>query len=119
VNRRRIAVAAALILLATSAVRAQPAPKAAGRVNGQIITMDEVIGRVKEVDGQRPVTAAAGPRAELQAMHAALDAIAESRLIAAEAAKLQTTPQQIVEAEIESNVAVPSPELVEQTYERN
>jgi predicted DsbA family dithiol-disulfide isomerase len=40
-------------------------------------------------------------------------------MIAAEAASQQVTPQQIVEAEIESNVALPSREEVTAYYERN
>ena len=55
----------------------------------------------------------------LEILHRALDAVAEERMIALEAARKKVTPQQIVNAEIDSNVVVPSDEEVAAVYEKN
>jgi predicted DsbA family dithiol-disulfide isomerase len=114
-NVRWASVLAVIVAAGTIATLAAQAAdsKPAATVNGETITEAQVL----EATG--PAASGSDARARLEAMHRALDSIVETKLIAAEAAKLGTTPQQIVEAEIESNVAIPSDDQVEQAYERN
>src|SRR6186997_2074653 len=97
--------------------------KTAGFVNGEPITDEQVVAAaaddLRNLDARQPRNERTLAYDRLAIMHKALDAVAEQKLLALEAAKLQTTPQQIVEAEITSNVAVPSDEDVVAAYERN
>ena len=100
-----------------------PAAKTAGLVNGEPITEDQVLAAaaadLQSLDARQPRNDRTLAHDRLAIMHKALDTVAEQKLLALEAAQLQTTPQQIVEAEITSNVAVPSDEEVAAAYERN
>jgi predicted DsbA family dithiol-disulfide isomerase len=107
----------ALVAVA-SAGAAQTPGTPAGLVNGEVVTEQE-LETVATLQLRQPSDAASTDRERLEIMHRALDAIAEEKLIAAEAARQQVTPQQIIEAEIESNVAVPSREEVAAFYEKN
>ena len=108
---------------AAQAPAASAAAKTAGLVNGEPITEDQVVAAaaadLQSLEARQPRNERTLAYDRLAIMHKALDAVAEQKLLALEAAKLQTTPQQIVEAEITSNVAVPSDEDVVATYERN
>jgi predicted DsbA family dithiol-disulfide isomerase/Skp family chaperone for outer membrane proteins len=109
------------ILALASISTAQTAPKTAGVLNGETITEDQVLKAAAaalqrlESSRSREVT----PRERLEILHRALDAIVEEKTIALEAARQQVTTQQIVTAEIDSNVVVPSDEEVAAFYERN
>ncbi|HVH29872.1 MAG TPA: DsbA family protein [Vicinamibacterales bacterium] len=108
-------LASALIVLASAGAAAQAPETPAGVVNGEVISYGQLFAT------QPPKSSGIGStdRGRLEAMHKALDAIAEEKMIAAEAAKQQVTPQQIIDAEIESNVAIPSREEVSAYYDRN
>jgi predicted DsbA family dithiol-disulfide isomerase len=101
----------------------QTAAKTVAFVNGEPITEDQVdaaaAADLRELESRQPRNERTLAHDRLAILHKALDAVAEQKLLALEAAKLQTTPQQIVEAEITSNVAVPSDEEVAAAYERN
>ena len=106
-------------LMGPAAAQAPASPaavKTAGLVNGESITEDQVVAAaaadLRSLDARQPRNDRTLAHDRLAIMHKALDAVAEQKLLALEAAKLQTTPQQIVEAEITSNVAVPSDEDV-------
>src|SRR5689334_12105242 len=97
----------------TSPVAAQTpgsaaAVKTAGLVNGEPITEDQVAAAaaadLRTLDARQPRNERTLAHDRLAIMHKALDTVAEQKLLALEAAQLQTTPQQIVEAEITSNV---------------
>jgi predicted DsbA family dithiol-disulfide isomerase len=119
-NLRAAAMIAALVFAGGSyAAAAQSGERQAGVVNGEIITEQQVRDAAAAVARRRTTAAPATEREALEAMHHALDAIAAEKMIAAEASKLQTTPQQILEAEVESNVETPSDAQVEAYYERN
>jgi predicted DsbA family dithiol-disulfide isomerase len=115
-------MAPALLAVATLAA-AQSTSPAAGFVNGEPITEDDLL-RAASTALQRlamdgPSNPAAAARARLEALHRALDVVAEERMLALEAASLGTTPERVLEAEVESNVAIPSREEVTAYYERN
>src|SRR5687767_11651940 len=100
----------AAILAVASVSAAQTEPKIAGMVNGEAISEDQVL-QAAAADLQRLAANGPGatvPRARLEILHRALDAIVEEKVIALEAARQQVSRQQIVHAEIESNVVVPT-----------
>jgi protein-disulfide isomerase len=113
-----------LVILASVPVTlsaAQTAPQTAGVVNGETITGEQVMmaaaADLQRLESSGPRDSTARPRLEI--LHRALDAIVEERMIALEAASQQVTPQQVIDAEIESNVAVPSAQEVAAFYEKN
>jgi len=113
-----------LLLGASPQTSAAGAPaKTVGLVNGEAITEDQVLAAasadLRELDARQPRNDRTLARDRLAIMHKALDSVAEEKMLALEAAKQQTTPQQIVEAEITSNVVIPSAEDVAAAYERN
>ena len=117
----RCATLMAAILAVASVSAAQTEPKIAGMVNGEAISEDQVL-KAAAADLQRLAANRPGdivPRARLEILHRALDAIVEEKVIALEAARQQVSAQQIVQAEIESNVVVPSDEEVAALYEKN
>jgi predicted DsbA family dithiol-disulfide isomerase len=114
----RFSPVAAALLATASLAGAQTSDTQAAVVGGEIITEAQVLAAVEARQPQGAAGALTG-RERLEAMHRALDAIAEEKLIAADALKQQVTPQQIIEAEIESNVAEPSREEVSAFYEKN
>jgi len=109
----------AMFVLAHAGAVAQVPETAVGVVNGELISQAQLLEAVAALRPPQPSGAPLTDRERLEAMHKALDAIAEEKMIAAEAASQQVTPRQIIEAEIESNVAVPSREEVTAYYERN
>jgi predicted DsbA family dithiol-disulfide isomerase len=100
-----------------------PAASTAALINGETITEDQLLSvaaaDLQQLASRPPSDERTMARNRLAIMHKALDTVAEEKLLALEAAKLQTTPQQIVQAEITSNVVVPSDEDVVAAYERN
>jgi predicted DsbA family dithiol-disulfide isomerase len=116
-----------LAILAAAAVSsAQTDPRAAGVVNGEVITEDQVLkaaaADLQKLESTRPrdgVSSATVPRDRLEILHRALDAIAEERMIALEAARQKVTAEQVINAEIDSNVVLPSDEEVAALYEKN
>jgi predicted DsbA family dithiol-disulfide isomerase len=113
----------AILVLAATVASAQPPAKTVGLVNGEAISEAQLLAAaaadLQRLDAAVPRNAPALPARRLAILHKTLDAIAEEKLVALEAAKLQTTPQQIIEAEITSNIVVPSDEEVAAAYERN
>jgi predicted DsbA family dithiol-disulfide isomerase/Skp family chaperone for outer membrane proteins len=120
VNSRCLSIVLAILAVA-SVSAAQTAPQTAGVVNGQAITGDQVLkaaaADLQRLESSRPDDST--QRERLQILHKALDAIVEDRMIALEAARQQVTSQQIIDAEIESNVVVPSDKEVAAFYEKN
>ena len=121
-----LVVGLAPLLLGASAPQtgAAGAPaKTIGLVNGDAITEDQVLAAaaadLRDLDARQPRNEGTLARDRLAIMHKALDSVAEEKMLALEAAKQQTTPQQIVEAEITSNVVTPSDEEVVAVYEKN
>lgn len=102
---------------------AQSVSKTLAVVNGETIT-EEQVNRVAAADltkleANRPATQAAYVRARLEIQWKALDSLIEDKLITAEAAKQKVTREHLLEAEVESNVGVPSNQEVEEFYELN
>ena len=92
-------------------------------VNGQTITQAE-LEKAAEADLKgletRKLQNDASLAQDKQAiLSKALDQIVEDKLIAAEAAKEKKTKEQLLEAEVESNVEVPSASDVEAFYDAN
>jgi predicted DsbA family dithiol-disulfide isomerase len=117
--KRHLGLLVPAVVIAATVAAAQSGGPPAGVVNGEVVTEAQLLEAIAELQSAQPPNARLTERQRLEAKHRALDVIAERRLIAAEAARQQVTPQQIVEAEIESNVEAPSEEQVEAYYERN
>jgi predicted DsbA family dithiol-disulfide isomerase len=122
VKSRCLSIVVAILAVA-GAASAQTGPKAAGVVNGETITEAQVLkaaaAELQKLEAGRPGGTVPTPRERLEILHRALDAIVEEKMIALEAGKQQVSAQQIVVAEIESNVVVPSDEDVAAFYEKN
>jgi len=92
-------------------------------VNGETITEDQVMkaaaADLKELEAKKAQSPATYDRDKLVILHNALDDIIEDKLIAAAAARDKITKEQIIFAEIDSNVATPSAEEVEEFYQAN
>src|SRR5215510_6664273 len=112
----------ALVGFAISAT-AQSNPNRVAVVNGQTITQSD-LEKAAEADLKsletRKLQNDASLAQDKQAILAkALDQIVADKLIEAEAAKEHKTKEQLLQAEVESNVEVPSAEDVEAFYEAN
>jgi protein-disulfide isomerase len=113
-----------VILAAVSSVAAaQTASKTLATVEGQAITEQQVLqaaaADLKRLDANKPQPQPAYERARLAILWKALDSLIDDKLMTLEAAKNQMTKQRLVEVEIESNVATPSPQEVDAFYEAN
>jgi predicted DsbA family dithiol-disulfide isomerase len=110
-------------IIALAGIAAGQSPRTLAVVNGEIITEDQVLknasGDLKKLESNRPPAESAYAREKLAIMWRALDALVEEKLITAEAAKLKMTSEQLVWAEIDSNVETPSDQDVEAFYETN
>jgi protein-disulfide isomerase len=100
-------------MLALASLAAAQESKRLAVVNGETVTEEQVVR-------------AAGPgleklsgRPRLEAMWKALDSIVEDKLLAAEAAKLKMSKDELIQIEIESNVAAPTDDEISQFYEAN
>ncbi|HYR89695.1 MAG TPA: DsbA family protein [Terriglobia bacterium] len=104
---------AVLGMLALTSLAAAQESKRLAVVNGEAVTEEQVLN-------------AAGPglekltgRPRLEAMWKALDSIVEDKLLAAEAAKLKMSKEELINIEIESNVVSLTDDEVSQFYEAN
>jgi len=110
-------------LLAGTILAAQTPSRLAATVNGENITEQQLVtaaaADISKLNANRPQTQAAYDKARLEILWKALAAMVDDKLIDAEAAKDHITREQLLQAEVESNVETPSPEEVEQVYEAN
>jgi protein-disulfide isomerase len=108
---------------AKSRAGGQSGSKTLAIVNGAIVTEDQVLKNaasdLQKLESNRPASESAYAREKLAAMWKALDALIDEKLIAAEAEKLKMTAEQLVWAEIDSNVETPSDGEVEAFYDAN
>src|SRR5207248_337661 len=92
-------------------------------VNGQTITQQELekaaAAELKGLDTRRLQNEAQLAQDKQEILQKALDQIVADKLIEAEAAKEKKTKEQLLEAEVESNIDTPSAEEVEAFYESN
>jgi protein-disulfide isomerase/Skp family chaperone for outer membrane proteins len=110
-----------LAVAATAA--AQSNSKVVATVNGDNITEQQLqqaaSGELSKLDANRPQPQSAYDRARLEILWKHLDSLVEDKLIDAQVKKGSMTREQLLNAEIDSNVETPSPEEVEQFYEAN
>jgi len=111
------------IFALTSIAAAQSGSKRLAVVNGEVITEAEVnklaAADLAKLDANKPKPEAAYAKAKLEILWKALNSIIEDKLIAAEAARNSMTKDQLLNAEIESNIDIPSDEQVAAFYEAN
>jgi len=111
------------LLAAVSLVAAQTTSKVVATVNGENITEQQMLqtasADLSKLDANRPQPQAAYERAKLEVHWKALNSIIEDKLITAGAARSKMTREELLNAEVESNVGTPSAEEVEQFYEAN
>src|SRR5579872_540484 len=92
-------------------------------VNGQTITQEELeksaSSELKGLEIKRLQNDASLAQDKQEILQKALDELVSDKLIAAEAAKEGKTKEQLLEAEVESNVETPSAEDVNAFYEAN
>ena len=111
------------LLAAVSLSAVQQNAKIVATVNGENITEQQMVqaaaADLSKLDANRPQPQAAYDRARLELLWKALNSIIEDKLITLEAAKNRMTREELLNAEVESNVGTPSPADVEQFYEAN
>lgn len=121
--KTRIGILCAGLLLAVGAIAAQSGSKPLATVDNETIAEQQVLtaaaSDLSKLNANRPEPESAYARARLEILWKALDALVEDKLLAAEAARQQTTTERLIEIEIESNVSTPSTEEVEAFYEAN
>jgi predicted DsbA family dithiol-disulfide isomerase len=92
-------------------------------VNGQVITQQELEkaaeAELKNLETRRLQNESSLAQDKQQILTKALEDLAADRMIEAEAAKQKKTKQELLEAEVDSNVETPSDEEVEAFYEAN
>jgi predicted DsbA family dithiol-disulfide isomerase len=110
------------LLVAVSIATAQN-PGVVATVNGENITekqmMQAAAADLSKLDANKPQPRAAYDRARLEVFWKALNSLIEDKLITLEAAKNRMTREELLQAEVESNVGTPSPAEVEEFYEAN
>lgn len=113
----------ATLLAAGSLLGIQQNPRIVATVNGENITeqqmMQAAAAELSKLDANRPQPQSAYDRARLEILWRALNSIVEDKLLTLEAAKNRMTREQLLEAEVESNVQTPSPEEVDRFYDLN
>lgn len=113
----------AVLLAAVSLAAVQQNSKVVATVNGENITeqqmMQAAAADLAKLDANRPQPQAAYDRARLEIQWKALNSLIEDKLLTLEAAKNRMTREELLNAEVESNVGTPSPAEVEQFYEIN
>jgi Skp family chaperone for outer membrane proteins len=116
-------VAVAFAVSISGSLLAQATSKPFATVNGETITEAQVMkaaaADLAELEAKKAQSPATYDRDKLVILHNALDDIIEDKLISAAAARDKTTKEQIIFAEIDSNVATPSAEEVEEFYQAN
>src|SRR5438045_1644071 len=105
----------------SGSVRAQTTSKTLATVNGEVINEDQVVkvaaADLATLESKKAQSPATYDRDKLVIMHKALDSIIEDKLIAAEAARDHVSREQVIVAEIDSNVSIPTPEEIEEFYQ--
>lgn len=118
---RGLIISAMLVFSAVAS--AQSNANRAAVINGQVITQQELEkaaeADLKGLETRRLQNESAIAQDKQQILAKALEDLVFDKLVQAEAAKQQKTVQQLLEAEVESNVDTPSPEEVEAFYEAN
>lgn len=118
--RSLIAIA---ILISVVTTKAQAPSKTFAIVNGENITEAQVTALaaadLATLDSKKAANSATYDRDKLVVLHKALDSIIEDRLIDAEAANDHMTKAQLLDAEVESNVSIPTAEEIEEFYQAN
>ena len=111
------------LLAAMSIAAVQQNSKVVATVNGENITEQQLMqgaaADLSKLDANRPQPQAAYDRARLEVLWKSLTSIIDNKLLTLEAAKNHMTREELLNAEVESNVGTPSPEEVEQFYEAN
>ena len=111
------------LLVSATFASAQSNGTVVATVNGVNITQQQLLqaasAELTKLNANRPQPQSAYDKARLEILWKALDAMIEDKLIAAQVARGSLTREQLLNAEIESNVETPSPEEVEQFYEAN
>ena len=113
-----------LAILAFAAVAsAQSNSNRVAVVNGQTITQEELekaaAGELKGLETRKLQNDASLAQDKQEILQKALDELVAEKLIEAEAAKEKKTKEQLLEAEVESNIDTPSAEEVEAFYDAN
>jgi predicted DsbA family dithiol-disulfide isomerase len=102
---------------------AQSNPQRVATINGQVITQQELEkaaeADLKSLDTRRLQNESSLAQDKQKILTAALEQLAADKLIEAEAVKQKKTKEQLLEAEVESNIDVPGDEEVEAFYESN
>ena len=92
-------------------------------VNGQVITQEELdkaaASELRNLETKRLQNDASLAQDKQEVMTKALEQLAADKMIEAEAKKLSMTKEQLLDAEVNSNVETPSNEEVEAFYEAN
>ena len=113
-----------LAILAFAAVAsAQSNSNRVAVVNGQTITQEELekaaAGELKGLETRKLQNDASLAQDKQEILQKALEELVAEKLIEAEAAKEKKTKEQLLEAEVESNIDTPSAEEVEAFYDAN
>lgn len=120
VHRRWIAF---LILALATAAAAQSGSKPVAVVNGENITEEQLnkaaAGDLENLEMKRVQAEATYKRDRSDIIERTLNSLMEDKLLAAEAAKRKVSPEQLLQTEIESKVAPPTDEEMQQFYEDN
>ena len=110
------------LVFATGAY-AQAPPGTFAIVNGEAITEAQVrtaaAGELGALEARKASSPATYEREKLLILHRAMGAIIEDKLISLEAAQDKITKEQLLFAEVESNVSTPSSEEIEAFYQAN
>ena len=113
----------AALLAAVSLSTAQSNSKTIATVNGENITERQMLqaasADLSKLETNRPQPQTAFDKARLEILWKALSSIIDDKLITAQARQYNMTRERLLETEVESNVATPSPEEVEAFYEAN
>jgi len=114
----------AFAILATSSIAfAQSNSDRVAVVNGQVITQQELEkaaeGELKNLETKRLQNESSLAQDKQQILTRALDDLVAEKLIEAEAVKEKKTKDQLLEAEVESNIETPSDAEVEAFYNAN
>jgi len=123
VKSHHVLTTLAMLVAFATAASAQSNSNRVAVVNGQAITQDELNKKaasdLKNLDTRRLQNEASLAHDKQEILQKALEEIVAEKLIEAEAAKEKKTKEQLLEAEVDSNVETPSPEEVEAFYTTN
>jgi protein-disulfide isomerase len=121
--RIRYSFLAASLMATVTLAALQTNSQVVATVNGENITEQQLLqaasGDLARLNANRPQPQSAFDKARLEILWKALNSIIDDKLIAAQVARGSLTREQLLNAEIESNVETPSPEEVDQFYEAN